>query len=117
MQRLADLLVDVMRRHLVGGNPVVPEAGRDLWRIFVELSASRTYHGAGPNPIQYGEIEAWARLHRWPLEPHHIAIIRAMDDAWLEHAYVKMKAPAGNDKLAQRSSQPLSPQLFDVAVG
>lgn len=81
------LLVAALRRHLAGGKPVVPEAGVLFWNLFMEISAGRSYHAAGPNPVSYAEIHAYARLHRWPLQPHHIAMIRALDDTWLEHAY------------------------------
>ena len=87
MKRLERALVDAV----TAAKPVVPEAGVLLWNLFMELNASRTYNAVGPNPISYAEIEAFARLHRWPLQPRHVAIIRAMDDAWLAHAYRKMQ--------------------------
>jgi hypothetical protein len=87
MSYIANQLSEALRRNLAGAKPVVPESGVLLWNLFMETSASRTYHAAGPNPIAYAEIEAFARLHRWPLQPHHVAIIRSMDDAWLAHAY------------------------------
>ena len=95
----------------------MPEAGLLLWNLFMQISASRTYHAAGPNPISHGEIEAYARLHRWPLRPHHIAIIRALDDAWLEHAYRQMQGDAGDRRpIASRyaKAQPLTADAFDV---
>lgn len=96
--------------------PQIPEAGRVLWRIFVELSATRTYHMAGPNPVGFAEIEAYARLHRWPLAPHHVAILRAMDDAWLKHAYAKIGKGKGQN-LPTGSDQPISAGAFDAVFG
>lgn len=120
---LEKTLSDALRQHLAGGKPVVPEAGVLLWNLFMEISASRTYHAAGPNPISYAEIEAYARLHRWPLAPHHVASIRALDDAWLEHAYRKQDAalatPDGKSFDARRyaNAQPLTAASFDAVFG
>lgn len=98
---MTKMLVAALERHLAGGKPIVPEAGVLLWNLFMEISASRTYHAAGPHPISHAEIEAFARLHRWPLLPHHIDTIRALDDAWLEHAYRQQgKATGGKDDKA-----------------
>lgn len=95
---MINLLVNALKRHLAGGKPVVPEAGVLLWNLFMQISASRTYHAAGPNPITYAEIEAYACLHRWPLQSHHLDTIRALDDAWLEYAYRQQgKATGGKD--------------------
>lgn len=87
MKRLERSLVEAV----TAAKPVVPEAGVLLWNLFMEISASRTYNAVGPNAISYAEIVAYADICRWPLQPHHVAIIRAMDDAWLAHAYRKMQ--------------------------
>lgn len=113
--RLRGALVSVLRDHLAGSPSSVPEAGRLLWSIFADLSATRTYHMAGPNPISFAEIEAYCRLLRWPLEPHHVAIIRALDMAWLEHAQASR---GGERKTVQRSSgQAVTPASFDAVFG
>lgn len=115
------LLVAALRRHLAGGKPVVPEADVLFWNLFMEISASRTYHAAGPNPVSFAEIEAYARLHRWPLRPHHVAIIRALDDAWLEHAYRKQEGGEADRKSFDGRRAALAPQLtagsFDAVFG
>jgi hypothetical protein len=104
-----------MKRHLATGRPVpVPEAGRLLWSIFVGLSATRTYHMAGPNPISHAEIAAYTRVHRWPLSDSHLSIIRALDDAWLEHAYAKQ---GGKDRPVRSSGQKVTPASFDAVFG
>lgn len=123
MAHLKQQLIAAYRRHLAGGRPVVPEAGVLLWNLFMEIGAGRAYHEAGPNPIGYAEIEAFCRLHRWPLQPQHIAIIRAMDDALLERIYAKMqRAVPGKDKPAFDSARysaapPLTAATFDLVFG
>lgn len=123
MHRLETHLTAALRRHLTGGKPVVPEAGVLLWNLFMEISASRTYHAAGPNPISFAEIEAYCRLHRWPLQPHHVATIRELDDAWLEHAYRKMQAGGGTkggstfDSNRYANAQPITAGGFDAVFG
>lgn len=109
-------LVAALSAHLQSGQPpIVPESGRDLWRIFIDLSRTRTYHMAGPNPIAHREIEAYARLHRWPLQPRHVEVIVALDAAWLEHAYSKRdKTSAGVKTLPRHSGQAVNPAVFDA---
>lgn len=120
MSKLQSLLAAALKRNLAGGKAMVPEAGVLLWNLFMQISASRTYHAAGPNPISYGEIEAFARLHSWPLQPRHVDTIRALDDAWLEHAYREQsKATGGKDGKSfdsQRyaNAQPLTVAAFDA---
>lgn len=122
MRRIAALhrqLGEAMKQHLVTGKaPRLPEAGRLFWQWFGELNGGRTWHQAGPNPIGHAEIEAWARLSRWPLKPHHVAAIRALDDAWLEHFYSKRAKPASEQKtLPPRSQHAVSPKIFDAIFG
>lgn len=116
MNSLQRQLITALRKALAGGKPVVPEAGRLLWSFFVELSATRSYSMTGPNPISYAEIEAWARLHRWPLEPSHIGSLRAMDDAWLEHAQSRA-GKGGKTPFPRSSGQAISPAAFDAVFG
>ena len=86
LHRLQRQLVAALRAKMNGEAAPVPEAGKLLLAMFRELSEARTYSASGPNPIQWTEIEAWARLRRWPLSQQHLDIIRAMDLAWLEEA-------------------------------
>lgn len=110
--RLERQLCHVLRSHLSGSRAPVPEAGRIAWGWFIDLCCTRTSNGFGPNPISYAEIEAYARLTRWPLEPRHIALIRAMDDVWLEHA--RKTLHRGEEKPAPSSAPKISPQAFDA---
>lgn len=114
--RLKRQLVGAVRKaHSGSSKPPIPEAGRLLWSFFVELSTARTGNGFGPNPISHLQIAAWARLHRWPIHPHHIAIIRALDDAWLEQAYSKQADADGNAPFGP--SSPISADMFDAVFG
>ena len=110
-----------MMRQMIGiaraaaqGKPIrIPEGGRLLWRWFADLSASRTYHGAGPNPISYSEIEAYARLMRWPLRPDHVQMIRRMDDAFL--AELMRSLPGGT--AYSRNAPEITEEAFDAVFG
>lgn len=113
--RLQQQLQTALRQTLSGGRPNIPEAGWLLWAFFVELSAVREGNGFGPNPISHSQIEAWARLHGWPIRSHHIAIIRALDDTWLEHAYSKQAGVSG--KASSGPSSPISADMFDAVFG
>jgi hypothetical protein len=112
--RLVKQLAGAMKSYLsTGAKPIIPEAGALLWQIFAQIADSRTWHAAGPNPISYAEIEAWARLHRWPLQPHHVAALRALDNAFIEQTYAtKLR---GDGKAIPRSSgQAVTPAAFDA---
>ena len=113
MDRLTEQLVAALRRQMAGGRPAVPEGGRLLWSIFAELCTGRTYHLAVPNPITHAEIDAWSRLTRWPLEVRHLALLRALDDAWLDIA----RSGKGGALPAVQPKQPLTPEAFDAVFG
>lgn len=116
INRLEKQLSEALRGHLADGKPVrLPEAGRLLWRAFVDLDATRTMHAAGPNPITYAEIEAWARFNGYPLASHHVRVIKALDGVLMEH--MSRKAAGGHDSIPGRSEHALSPRMFDVAMG
>ena len=63
-----------------------------------------------------GKLLVDARLYRWPLQPHHIEIIRAMDDAWLAHTY-RQKDDATTKAAQIKHAQPLTPEAFDAVFG
>lgn len=110
-RRLTEGLCAAVLASLAGGAPKVPEGATPLWNAFCELDAARTWHAHGPNPIAFTEIEAWSRLTRWPLEPRHVAMLRAMDLALLGELRGG-GAPAG-----RRSAGTLTPALFDAITG
>jgi len=114
MTNLERLLVGCLHNHLSGKRGTVPEAGRLLWKWFADLSATRTYHAAGPHPISYAEIEAYARLMRWPLEPRHVELIRALDRVWLEYAHPARSIPAAS---YPRNAPEITEEAFDAVFG
>lgn len=121
MSNLRELLCGELKRQLEAKAPTVPRipAGGDLlFRWFVDLHLGRTYHAAGPNPISHAEILAYAQLMRWPIEPRHVSIMRAMDRAFLEcQSRPKDETPEGVKTLPPVSSAPVSAGLIDAMFG
>jgi hypothetical protein len=114
-QRLERQLCQAVREGLTGGKARPPIAGMLLWNAFQRLSAARTYHAAGPNPIAHVEVEALCRLMRLPLEPRHVAILVAMDRAWIEAAVADRPQPGA--KTLPRVTGEASPALVDAVMG
>ena len=109
--RLQRQLVEAVRKSLAGSqHPGIPEAGRLLWGWFLGLSATRTSNGRGPNPITFAEIEAYGRVHGWPMRQDHIAILLAMDRAYLEDADRRNGKDRG-------PAQRLTAEAFDAVFG
>lgn len=105
--RLTRQLVAALEAHLAaGGPPQVPEAGRLLWAMFLELHGTRTSNGYGPDPLSFAEIGSWARAMDWPLQPRHVAALRAMDAAWM--------AAAGRGRGNGRVVGELTAEAFDA---
>jgi hypothetical protein len=98
----------------VNGKGAVPEAGRLVWGWFCDLSNGRSYHMAGPNPIAFADIEAFARLHRWPIKPHHVELIRAMDDAWIRKS---LGTQTNINRARPATQQPITAEAFDAIFG
>ncbi len=108
-------IIAALRAHLAGSRNRPPDGSAPIWNAFMQLSGARTFNAVGPNPISFTEIEAHCRLMRLPLEPRHIEVVLAMDQAWLDHAYAKTRrAPDGVKTLPPVSKQPLSAALFDA---
>lgn len=96
----------------------IPAGGELLWRWFLDLNRTRTYHMSGPNPISYSEIQSYAAASRWPVEPRHVAILRAMDEVWLEHAQKRATPlPEGVKASPPVSSTPLTVGMLDAMFG
>lgn len=117
MIKLREQLCSAVATSMSGGRANPPEAGRALWNAFQRLSATRTYHAGGANPIQPTEIRAWCDLMCMPLEARHTEILMAMDEVWLDRAYAKVKAPDGVKVLPPISKHSLSAGLLDAMVG
>jgi hypothetical protein len=121
MANLQKLLCAELKRQLEAKGVAVmaiPAGGELLWRWFLDLSRTRRAGLAGPEPISYSEIEAYARSTRWPIEPRHVAVLRAMDDVWMEHARKRTTpAPEGVKAMRPVSSTPMTAGLFDAVFG
>jgi hypothetical protein len=114
--RRAKLLCEALKLSLrTGKRPTLPAGGDLLWSWFLELHATRSYGPNGPNAISFVEIGAYLELLRIPAQPHHIQIVRAMDAAYMEHAFAgKGGATSGTSK---QLSSDLSPDSFDAIFG
>lgn len=116
-ERLIALLKDALARGFAGDKRVaVPAGGALYWQWFCELSDARTWSMNGPNPISHGDIVAYRQLTGWPIAPHHIAVLRAMDDFW------RKKVAGGNKsdvpgRIQQTSKRTMTPALFDALFG
>lgn len=115
LEWLSDRLCDVLRWQLANPGakddptaPEVPTAGRRVWSIFLELNATRTV-GMGPNPIGFGEIEAWSRMRREPVRPFEVTMLRALDAAYLEAAREPQAQPG-----PAVSARPATIEMFDA---
>ncbi|KQY21029.1 hypothetical protein [Rhizobium sp. Root483D2] len=121
MGNLQALLCDELKSQLTAKGVVrvtIPAGGDLLWRWFNDLSATRSYHMAGPNPISYAEISGYSRLMGLPIEPRHVAVIRAMDRTYIEAAYSKrQQAPDGVKTLPPVSEYALTDGMFDAMFG
>lgn len=117
--RFKKTMAAALCRKLNGGPVTLPAGGGLLWRWFGELNNARGWHSNGPQPLGFAEIEAWARLTRWPLTARHAAVLRAMDAEWVRiwHASGKDRDADGTKVLRRGANQPLSPDLFDAAFG
>ncbi len=114
--RLEKAMVAALKQALATSQSVmVPPGGSLLWNWFMDLNATRTWHMNGPNPISFTDIVAYARINRWSLAAHHVAILRAMDAAYVEDFYSK-RTDKGESR-APRPSSEISPDLFDAVFG
>lgn len=111
-------LCDALAESLAGRKPVLPAGGELLWTWFLDLNRMRTYHAAGPNPLQYSEIRAYAALSGWPIAQRHVAILVAMDEAWMANLRtVSTQAPGGVKTMPPISKRPISAGLVDAMFG
>ncbi|WP_430251683.1 phage tail assembly chaperone [Neorhizobium sp. DAR64860/K0K1] len=113
MNRRTKLLCEALKDSLRTGSPAqIPAGGDHLWRWFLDLHGARSFGFSGPNPISFVEIRAYLELLRIPAEPHHVEILRALDSAYLEHAYASR-----DGKGASKPAGPLSAESFDAFFG
>lgn len=116
MHRLERLLCEALKAELAGRKHRRPDAGTGLRQVFIQLSAARSYHAHGPNPISFPEIEAYCRLMRLPLRPEHVGIIQSLDRVWMADFY--HRRDGGDRKAAPPvASAPINRDMFDAMFG
>lgn len=117
--RLKMKLVNDLKQVLSGGSSVyIHETGRLIYAWFTDLSATRSWHANGPNPISYQEIEAYRYVSGWPIRPHEVQAIRELDQAYIEHFYIQQKSgPANLQTLPRSSGSAINPDVFDAVFG
>lgn len=118
---LDKLLCAELKRQLEGKGVAmvaIPAGGELLWKWFMALHKTRQAGMNGPQPITYAEIAAYSRIYSLPIEPRHVAILIAMDQAYLETVYKKQpQAPEGAKVLPPVSSAAISAGTFDAMFG
>jgi hypothetical protein len=118
---LEKLLCAELKRQLEGQGVRdirIPSGGELLWKWFMALHKTRQAGMAGPQPISFTEMQSYARLTNQHIEPRHVDILVAMDQAYLETVYKKQpQAPEGVKVLPPVSKAPLTAGLFDAQFG
>ena len=110
-------MAESVERVMDGAPPRIPDGGAELFGLFLDLCAGRQIGAHGPQAIPATEIEATARLARVVLAPRHVAVLRAMDAAWLAKAMQKVAKGTGDEAtkaLPPKSDHALTPLLFDT---
>lgn len=59
--------------------PGMPDSMRHLWGWFQELAMVRSVGMNGANPINFGDIDAWARLTDREVLPHEVRALMRID--------------------------------------
>jgi hypothetical protein len=109
-------LCEAIREDRPGNRAKIPLGSAVLWGAFIHLSNARSMGQAGPNPVSFAEIEAYCRVMRMPLEPHHVGILLAMDDAWLKKVSRGGAIPEGVKTLPVASDHSITPAMFDLVL-
>ena len=115
-RRFTARMEEVVRDVLRGDERArLPAGGAALWQVFCALCSARQSSGYGPQALALSEIATGALAAGVALEPRHVAVLQAMDRAWLAHA-VKPPAPEGAAILPAVSKAPITAELFDIVV-
>lgn len=72
---------------LVG--PSFPDLLLVTWENFQSLHSGRTYGMSGPNPLSAADIVAWCDLYQVELSGIDLALIRALDTAFIQAQHSK----------------------------
>lgn len=116
MVKLQRQLVAALTSQLADRKARPPEGSGPLWAAFNRLSRQRSWHASGPNPLSFGEIEAYCRLMQLPLGPHHIEALLAMDQAWLAACLGRLRSDAA-PVVSHVSKEAITPALWDAIIG
>lgn len=65
--------------------PMLPFYVKHVWENFLELTRRRKGNGFSPDPLQYNDIDAWARLTKRTLDQWELQTILDIDDEYLLH--------------------------------
>lgn len=121
MADMQKLLCAELRRQLENKGVAIvaiPAGGELLWRWFMALHKTRQAGMNGPQPISFTEMQSYSRLTNQEIEPRHVSILIAMDQAYLETVYKKQpQAPEGVKVLPPVSSAPINAGAFDAMFG
>lgn len=85
--------------------PPFPESLAYLWRTYLRLRRRMGGGFAGPNPIGWQDIDAFARRAGARLAPWEIETLEAIDDLFV----YRDETPA-----ASTATRPMTEQLFDT---
>ncbi|PWL18152.1 hypothetical protein DKP76_10560 [Falsochrobactrum shanghaiense] len=117
IDRMEKAMVSALKQALASRKSVlVPPGGNLLWEWFMDLNAVRTWHMNGPNPISYADIVSYGQINRWSIQPHHVAILRAMDAAYVEYFY-SQRENKSEENVSRQPTGELSADLFDAVFG
>lgn len=63
--------------------PPFPDILEDVWKLFIDLSNTRSQGYSGPLPITYSEIEAWSRITETPITSWEVSVIKRLDNVYI----------------------------------
>ena len=75
---------DVGAQAELANQPALPRHAAYLWRYFLELDATRTSSGFGPNPITRLEIRLWQEDEGVHLDPWERLALLKVDALYLK---------------------------------
>lgn len=80
--------------------PPCPDALLPIWHLFLGLSAQRTLHAAGPNPLTWPELDAYCRLSGDDWSSFELTAILALD-----RVFLAAQAAAMQRRMASKASK------------
>lgn len=86
-----------------------------LWQWFMHLHQGRQEGYAGPVPLSWGDMAAWAKMVAAEPRPAEWRIIRAMDEAYLSACHeLAQRERQASQSADVRSERPMTPELWDA---